>query len=362
MVCIAAFIILCLISVVVAFLSIFKRDIGAKWWKVFKKAWHCVFKKVRLQKCDTNFKDDVKNSILRKVIVKKPKWVKPLSILIEVISVLIVIITVWSIVIAIKSLLALWVFGTCNVSQPSQCSLGAEVCSIDADEPTTLWGKIGRGIGEWGQIFGAIPDRLKDWKVEDISVYPAFVASDTGKELALSVIDPGCSVCMQSYKNLQADSEFLANHTLYVAIYPIELPDGGYKFKNSGIITRYIYATVIYQQEQLAKDKSATAAEVYRYSQSIIARIFTESNKKGINYQSVFNNELDSDQAVELLESWLTEWGASVDDVARIRELTDSEQVANAIKQTKDAVDSQIHAKGIPVMIYDGRKHDGLYK
>ena len=161
MVCVAAFIILCLISVIVGFLSIFKRDIGAKWWKVFKKAWHCVFKKVRLQKCDTNFKDDVKNTILKKVVIKHPKWTKPISVTIEIVAVLIVLITVWSIIIAIKSLLALWVFGTCNVSQPSQCSLGAEVCSIDREEPKNIFEKIGRGIGEWGEIFSAIPDRLE---------------------------------------------------------------------------------------------------------------------------------------------------------------------------------------------------------
>ena len=170
MVCVAAFIILCLISVVVGFLSIFKRDIGAKWWKVFKKAWHCVFKKVRLQKCDTNFKDDVKNTILKKVILRRPKWVKPISIAVEVLSVLIVLVTIWSIVIAIKSLLALWVFGTCNVSQPSQCSLGAEVCSIDQAEPNNIFEKLGRGFGEWGEIFSHIPDRLKTWSADDFDI------------------------------------------------------------------------------------------------------------------------------------------------------------------------------------------------
>ena len=108
MVCIAAFIILALLSVFVGFLSLFNKTLGKKYWVTFKKAWHCVFKKVRLQKCDTNFKDEVKNSLLKKVVLKNPKLVKPLSALIEIISVVIVFITVWSLVIAIKSLLALW--------------------------------------------------------------------------------------------------------------------------------------------------------------------------------------------------------------------------------------------------------------
>ena len=163
MVCIAAFIILALVGVVVAFLSIFKREIGKKYLAVFKKAWHCVFKKVRLQKCDTNFKDDVKNTILRHVILKRPKLVKPLSIAIEVVSVVIVFVTIWSFVIALKSLLALWVFGTCNVSKPSACTLTSESCSIDANEPDNIFEQIGQSVGEWGEIFGGIPDRLKSW-------------------------------------------------------------------------------------------------------------------------------------------------------------------------------------------------------
>ena len=80
MVCIAAFIVLCLISVFVAILSIFKRDIGKKYWKVFKKSWGCVGKRVTLQKCETGFKDDVKNLLLKKVVIKHPKLVKPFSV------------------------------------------------------------------------------------------------------------------------------------------------------------------------------------------------------------------------------------------------------------------------------------------
>ena len=167
MVCIAAFIILSIISVFVGFLSLFNKQLGQKYWSVFKKAWHCVFKKVRLQKCDTNFKDDVKNTLLKHLVLKHPKLLKPASIIIEIISILIVFITVWSFAIAIKSLLALWVFGTCNVSQPSQCGLGAESCTIDQSEPTDFIGKVGRSFSEWGEIFSAIPDRLKNWETKD---------------------------------------------------------------------------------------------------------------------------------------------------------------------------------------------------
>ena len=349
MVCVAAFIILCLISVVVGFLSIFKKDIGAKWWKIFKKAWHCVFKKVRLQKCDTNFKDDVKNSILKRVIIKHPKWVKPISITIEIVAVLIVLITVWSIIIAIKSLLALWVFGTCNVSQPSQCALGAEVCSIDQAEPRTLAEKFGRSLGEWGEIFSAIPDRLKNWDAASFDVPTITQLGNADGTLVLEIMDPGCSVCMQSYRNLQKDKEFLGTHLVKIAIYPIQLSDGNYKFKNSGVIARYLHASTIYQSGK-------------KYAEKILNRIFTERNQEGVIYQTVFNNQLTEPEARELLETWLAEWDASPEVITKISELTNSERVDQLMEQTKQVVEQEIKAKGIPIMIADGRKISGLFK
>ncbi len=98
MVCIAAFIILILIGIVVAFLSIFNRDLGRKYLKLLKKSWHCFSRHVTFRKCDTNFADDVKNMLLKKVVIKKPTWVKPISITIEVASILIVVVTALSLI------------------------------------------------------------------------------------------------------------------------------------------------------------------------------------------------------------------------------------------------------------------------
>lgn len=243
MVCIAAFIILCLVGMFVAILSIFRRDIGRKYWAVFKKSWGCVGKKVTLQKCETNFKDDVKNSLLSKVVLKHPKWVKPLGTAIEVGSVLIVFITIWSLVESIKALLAIWVFGTCNVSQPESCALGAEVCGIEAAEPTNPIEWTGRWFSEWGEIFTNIPDRFHSWNAEDYLVEPYSFATQyqDDKPLAIDIFDPGCTICMQSYRN-QKDSGFFEQNNTVLMVYPIELPDGGYKFANSDLIARYIHA------------------------------------------------------------------------------------------------------------------------
>lgn len=369
MVCIAAFIILCLIGIVVAFISIFKKEVGKKYLAVFKKAWHCVFKKVRLQKCDTNFKDDVKNTMLRKVILKHPKWVKPLSVIIEVASVLIVVITVWSLVIAIKSLLALWVFGTCNVSKPSACSLTSEACSIDAEEPKNIFEQIGQNIGEWGEIFGAIPDRLKSWGEDDFSGLENLPVlnleqktlteiTKEKKSVAFDIMDPGCVVCMNSYKN-QLDSGFMNDRAVYLVIYPIQSSDGTYKFKNSGIASRYLIAV----QKAITKHEGYSLdSESNFYAAKIINRLFTERDEKGISYQIRLNNDWEENEVVEIFSSWLKDFGADDKEIEEIKNLIDSDEVKDALSKNKDVVDNRIHAKSIPTLIFDGRKHNGLYK
>ncbi len=347
MVCIAAFIILCLVGIFVAFLSVFRRDIGKKYWAVFKKSWGCVGKKVTLQKCETNFKDDVKNSLLSRVILKHPKWVKPLGIAIEVGSVLIVLITIWSLVEAVKALLALWVFGTCNVSQPASCALGAEVCGIDAEEPKNPLEWTGRWFSEWGEIFANIPDRFHSWEVEDYLVEPYSFATkyQDGKPLAMDIFDPGCTVCVQSYRN-QKSSGFFDNYNTVLMIYPIQLPDGSYKFNNSDLIAKYMHAADLLDTE---------------YTGQILNRIFTESNDDGIMYQTVVTQATAAD-AEKILQSWLAEFGMEKRKISELVELAHSEEVDQIMANVKDMVENKIHAKGIPTLLYDGKKHNGLYK
>lgn len=347
MVCIAAFIVLCLVGVFVAFLSIFRRDIGKKYWAAFKKAWGCVGKKVRLQKCETNFKDDVKNSLLSKVVLKHPTWVKPLGTAIEVSAILIVFVTIWSLVEAVKAILALWVFGTCNVSQPASCALGAEVCGIDAEEPTNPLEWTGRWFSEWGEIFANIPDRFHDWQAEDYLVEPyTFVTKyQDGKSLALDVFDPGCVICMQSYRN-QKSSGFFEKYNVVPMIYVIELPDGTPKFNNSDLIARYVHAANLLETNYAAK---------------IIDRLFTESDDEGINYQTAMI-DMTREEAEKTLKAWLKGFGAESNEIAKISETTKSDEVTEIMSQIRDMVDNKIHAKGIPTLIYDGKKHNGLYK
>ncbi len=347
MVCVAAFIILCLVGVFVAFLSIFRRDIGRKYWAVFKKAWGCVGKKVRLQKCDTNFKDDVKNSLLSKVVLKHPTWVKPLGGAIEVGAVLIVVITIWSLVESVKALLALWVFGTCNVSQPASCALGAEVCGIDAEEPKNPIEWTGRWFSEWGEIFSNIPEKFRTWNVEDYLVEPYdYVGTyHDDNPLALDIFDPGCTVCLQSYRN-QKSSGFFDRYNTVLMIYPIELPNGEYKFANSDLITRYVHAANFLDTD---------------YGSKIIDRLFTEADPEGNNYQVAFSL-MSRDEAEKTLKAWLKDFGASAKEIDRLSEKSSSSEVTELMQKIKQIVEEKIHVKGIPTLIYDGKRHHGRYE
>ena len=350
MVCIAAFIILILVGVFVAVASIFKKSIGARYLQALKKSFGCVGKKVRLQKCETNFKDDVKNTFLKKIILKHPKWVKPLSVTLEVVSVLLVLVTIWSLVEATKAGLALWTFGTCNVTQPSSCSLGSEMCAIDSDnEPQNIVESVGLWFSEWGQIFEAIPGRFHDWQATEYAVQPYIIAG-TGvaaddKPYALDIFDPGCSICQQSYRNMKS-SGFLDENNVILMVYPIKSATST-KFKNSDLITRYIYAAEL-----------ADTGVAYR----LVDRLFTESNADGINYQTYLTEQLDAQGVRDELAQWLCDFGISDVKIDAVKNLADSAQVTNIINQVSDVVENQIKAKGIPTLIYDGRLTTGLFE
>ena len=431
MVCVAAFIILSLLSIFVGFLSIFNRQLGRKYWAVFKKAWHCVFKKVRLQKCDTNFKDDVKNTLLKRIILKNPKLLKPASFLIEAVSILIVFITVWSFVIAIKSLLALWVFGTCNVSAPSQCGLGAESCSIDQAEPTDLAGKIGRSFSEWGEIFSAIPDRLKTWQekeyfisasiplinltdeTQDQSKYQTqskqlldFYQNQVTPEvlnIAIDLVDPGCVICMQSYRN-QKQTGFLDRYFTVANLYAIPNTSGAYKFENSKLITDYLNTSVFLVQDYLKSHKLELPTELsnlLRLPTRLINRLYAEV-KNNRNYIEYFNYTYDANQALTELNQWASDFGLSShyrqliaevvysrhqqrfdqDGIKNITTINSqsskkpsdqktqlnqnmeefSSKLNRADQKIQELVEKRIKVKGIPVELYNQKKHNGLFK
>lgn len=345
MVCIAAFIILAIIGIFVAIISIFKREVGKKYLKIFKKAWGCVGKKVRLQKCETGFKDDIKNTILSRVIISHPKLVKPLGILIEALSVIIVLVAIWALLTAVKSLLALWALGTCNVTKPAACSLGAEVCSIDESEPSNLFESTARWFEEWGEIFTAIPDKFKTYDPETFG-FSTIEASKNDNSVAIDILDPGCSVCMASYKN-QKSSGFFDSYHVKIVLFAIQNPDGSFKFKNSDLIVRVAYAL-----NEKYPEKTI----------DFIDKLFTGHDESGTNYQSLFNNTYDSSAALEKLDEFLTELGLEKGEITKIHESANSAELTSLLDKNRAIVETEIRAKGIPTMLYHNQKHTGLYK
>lgn len=348
MVCIAAFIILALVGVFVAGISIFKPKVGKAYLKAMKKAWGCLWKKVRLQKCETGFKEDVKNTLLSRVIIRHPKWVRPLSILIEILSVMIVLVVVWALLTAIKSLLALWALGSCNVTKPSSCSLGAEICSIDQSEPSNVFEATGRWFTEWGDIFEAIPDKFRSYNAEDydfnyISANPG-VGAD--KPLAVDIFDPGCSVCMISYRN-QKEAGFFDDYDVNLVPFAIQDANDSYKFKNSEVIVRYMLAA-----EQIRSGLAVT----------LLDHIFTEKNSEGISYQSKFNEDYTREQAVAKLESWLLDAGIDESGVSDIRKIANYPETTTKMAENREIIEKQLNVRGIPTIIYNGAKRTGLWE
>lgn len=316
--------------------------------KAMKKAWGCLWKKVRLQKCETGFKDDVKNGLLSRVMLKHPKWVKPLSIIIEILSIIIVIVAIWAILTAIKSLLALWALGSCNVTKPSACSLGAEVCSIDESEPSNPLEATGRWFTEWGEIFEAIPDKFRSYNADDYNFNYVSVQSgeSADKPIAVDIFDPGCSVCMISYRNQKA-AGFFDKYDVHLVPFAIQDADGTYKFANSEVVVRYMFAA-----EQI---RSGLAME-------LLDHIFTEKNSEGVSYQNKFNEDYSHDEAVAKLEQWLNEAGMDADGVAEIRKIANYPETTTKMQENREIVENQLKVKGIPTMLYDGKKHTGLWK
>jgi len=357
MVCVAAFVILAVVALSLPVIRLLNRKLAASIWGLFRKSASCVGRRVTLRKCDSSFKEDAKNSILRKVVLKRPKWVKPLSIIIETTAVLIVAVSVWSLLVAAKSGLALYVYGTCNLSQPSVCALTAvDACGIDREpiyfKKTPLkW--TGNWFAEFGEIIGNIPARVKKWNAVDYIPTNARPYNDFSLDInfALDIIDPCCPPCMRSFQN-ELEDGFFDNNDVYLMPYPIRNPDGSYKLANSYLLTAYIEAVRL-----CPLTHGARPAEWL-----IIEKLFTEKNDCEVDYQTAFNTYYSEATARETMQGWLAEFGYTEDAAAEIEELTKSTVVAEIIERNIGVMNNEIKARKLPARIHDGKRHYGVYK
>lgn len=317
------------------------------------------------------------------------------------------------------------------MSQPSQCGLGAESCSIDQSEPTDLIGKIGRSFSEWGEIFSAIPDRLKTWQEKEyfISVsIPLINLTDNSEDqsryqtqskqlldfyqnhttpnsqnVAINFVDPGCVICMQSYRN-QKQSGFLDRYFTVANLYAIPNISGGYKFENSKLVTDYLNTLVFLVQDYLKTHNNEATIEssnLLRLPTRLLDRLYAES-KDNRNYIEYFNYTYDANQALTELNQWASDFGLNSHHRQLIAEVVyfrhqqrfnqegiknitainskdsknssaqksqlnqNREEFSNKLnvadQEIQELVEKKIKVKGIPVELYDQKKHNGLFK
>lgn len=356
MVCIAAFIILAICVLTVPIIRLFNKKLAANIMSLFKKSTHCFSRRITLRKCDTSFKDDIKNSLLRKVVLKHPTWVKPLSALIELGSVLLILLTIWSLLVGTKALVSLYVYGTCNPSTPSSCSLdSSESCTIDtapiefSREPLR-W--IGNWFGEFGNAIKAIPTRMKNWRAEDYlpEVTSYYGGKQSGKPIALDIFDPGCIVCLNSFK-AQKEAGFFDKYNVALMPYPIPSPEtaSGYKFQNSYLVTQYLLAVQLQPQ---IETKNPVAWQ-------LVERMYIGKAPNGDGNQNAFNMAYDSHKAEQVLQDWLKDLGYNDEQIDNIAKAAKSDKVKQMIERNRQIVSDQIQTKKIPTVIFNGGRHDG---
>jgi hypothetical protein len=353
MVCIAAFIVLAICVLSIPVLRIFNKKAADTIWKLFKKSVYCFTHRVTFRKCDSTFKDDIKNTVLRKVVVKHSNWVKPLGVTIEVLSVVIICVTVWSLLVAFKSGVTLAAYGTCDVVTPEACAVGdAEACYAGgAKDSKNIVEWTGNWFVEIGEAIVAIPPRLANWEVpEYLPENPSYLREyDESKPLAIDIFDPGCQWCRVSFKN-QRDSGFFDKYNVTIIPYAL-FDDGVERFANSDLIVRYLEAI------KLTPLESAETPIEWK----VIERIFTGNNEFGL-WQEDFKSYYDEDGAKGILNDWLKEFGYSKQDVVKITTLVESEEVAKVVEHNRDIVENQVKIVKIPTMLFDNKRHDGVYK
>lgn len=350
MFCIAAFIVLAIISI-----------FSTSHRKLAKKAWDCTLHRVTFRPCDTSFKEETKSKLLSHVANKKPGLVKAADIGIEIASFALVILTIWSLLTAFNAGLNLFVWGTCTPNQASSCSLGSETCSIDKAR-LSLWSYTKQGkpqqwiidqAEDFGNTIANIPIRLKDWNATDylpqnVSYY---YAKDDKKPTALEIIDPGCSVCGHLFKNIKS-AKFENNYNLAYIAYPIKNPykEGEYKFANSYTIVKYLESIKINKLDNLK-----TPADW-----QILERFFTWKDTDEASFQIKINTMMNQTQVKKLLHNWLGDIGYNTEQIKQIDIDANSQEVTNIINNNYKIVENKINTVKIPTIIFNNRRKDGL--
>ena len=350
MFCIAAFIILSILGI-----------FSVRYRRLASDAWKCVSRKVTFKKCDTNFKEDLKNQLLGKLVLRRPRLARFLEKWIEVLAFAFVVLTVWSLLSVLRSGLYLYVYDTCRPANSESCSLGAEACSVESIEPS-FWQSIKNGrLQDWASsdvrdiktAISRVPDRLKKWQpaiytTADNTYYYKY---DQSKPTALEIVDPGCKYCAKLFGNIE-QTNVEGRYNLTYLVYPIPNPryQNAYKFQNSYLMASYLEATKL---TPLANAKTPADWQ-------LLQRIFTWKDPSGSGYQAQIDNLYSSQQTEILLKKWLINIGYSPDQIAIIAKNAKSPAVSASIARQRQIVEKQIKTVKIPTLLLGQRRFDGV--
>lgn len=353
MVCIAAFLALLVLSA-----------ISAKYRVLLKKAWYCVTRRVTFRPCDTTFGEDIKASLLAPLALRAPSWVKPAAAAITVFAWLMVISTVVSLYVLVRSGLNLAVYGTCNKQNSEACSLAAASCAIGVEHPTftqslfsgDVIGAFRNEFTEMADTIATIPSRFRDWEPTNyVAPYASYKNGyNPALPTALDVIDPGCVICAQLFRNI-GESGLSDNVNLTYLLYPILQDDGTPKFPYSIKIAHLLTAIRIYEYD---RDGGTVASPT---DWRLLEKIFVGTRPGTEVTNQLWLNEFASPEVADAaLRDWLTEFGYTPAQINAVFELAESDEVAQIVADGRVVVRDEIRTVTIPTLITEGRMFRGL--
>ncbi|MFH0832959.1 MAG: hypothetical protein V1900_04530 [Candidatus Aenigmatarchaeota archaeon] len=129
---------ICVVAMIVfGFLGLF----SVKYRNYFKEASRCIFRRMTLRKCDTQFDQKMKSKIISKLMMRSQKLAKFTYKYFEPISWFFMITLILSLVFAANGVYNIVVHGSCDPSDPEGCIFGVEqVCTCADCNATTTYG------------------------------------------------------------------------------------------------------------------------------------------------------------------------------------------------------------------------------
>lgn len=349
MFCIAAFLVFLVLSV---FSATF-RPLAAQ-------AWHCVARRLTLRPCDISFSQEMKGKLVGALIFRTPRLARFVQRWIDWLSFLFVALSIWSLVYVAVAGLNLWVYDTCDPRSAESCSLSGEACGIEQESLSLLQsvqsGRVGEYIAgpilRFAETISRIPDRVRTWEpTQYLPPVPSYHAAfDPTKPTVLEVIDPSCTYCKKLTGNLKQSGILDEANVTYV-LYPIPLPEGGYKFPHSYVMASYLEAI---KQVPVA----AMAENMPPADWQLLLRIFAPAAPGETDIQTRITIGMTDADVRAFLRLQLLEIGYTESEVARIVSLADSSAIRHSLEEQRILVEERIRTVKIPTLLIGGRRYD----